>query len=68
MGGGAVGGRRGAVAARLVDLGACIDHLAASGNLLRVRTEVDPKHELAGVARRLEGGKPVLFERVRGSP
>lgn len=68
MGGGAVGVRRGAVAARLVDLGACIDHLAASGNLLRVRTEVDPKHELAGVARRLEGGKPVLFERVRGSP
>ncbi len=56
-----------AAAARLVDLGACIAHLEASGNLLRVRTEVDPKHELAGVARRLEGGKPVLFERVRGS-
>ena len=57
-----------AAAARLVDLGACIAHLEATGNLLRVRTEVDPKLELAGVARRLEGGKPVLFERVRGSP
>lgn len=56
-----------AAAARLNDLGACIAFLEASGNLLRVRTEVDPKHELAGVARRLEGGKPVLFERVRGS-
>jgi 2,5-furandicarboxylate decarboxylase 1 len=56
-----------AAAKRLVDLGACIEHLEATGNLLRVRTEVDPKHELAGIARRLEGGKPVLFERVRGS-
>ncbi|MCC7116534.1 MAG: UbiD family decarboxylase [Burkholderiales bacterium] len=55
-----------AVARRLVDLSACIDHLEATGDLLRVRTEVDPRHELAGVAKRLEGGKPVLFERVRG--
>lgn len=56
-----------AAAARLVDLGACIEYLESAGSLLRVRTEVDPKHELAGIARRLEGGKPVLFERVRGS-
>lgn len=62
------GGGRGGAAARLADLGACIAHLEATGNLLRVRTEVDARHELAGVARRLEGGKPVLFERVRGSP
>ena len=55
-----------AVARRLVDLSACIDHLEATGDLLRVRTEVDPRHERAGVAKRLEGGKPVLFERVRG--
>jgi 2,5-furandicarboxylate decarboxylase 1 len=59
--------RAGAAARRLVDLAACIEHLEATGNLLRVRTEVDPKHELAGIAKRLEGGKPVLFERVRGS-
>jgi 2,5-furandicarboxylate decarboxylase 1 len=59
--------RTGAAARRLVDLAACIEHLEATGNLLRVRTEVDPKHELAGIAKRLEGGKPVLFERVRGS-
>lgn len=56
-----------AQAKRLVDLGACIDFLDRSGQLLRVRTEVDPKLELAGVAQRLEGGKCVLFERVRGS-
>ncbi len=56
-----------AQARRLVDLGACIDFLDRSGQLLRVKSEVDPKFELAGVAQRLEGGKCVLFENVRGS-
>lgn len=52
----------------LVDLGACIDFLARNGRLLRVHSEVDPTHELAGIARRFEGGpKCVLFERVKGS-
>ena len=50
----------------LTDLGACIDALKAAGNLIRVRSEVDPKFELAGIARKLEGTKPVLFERVKG--
>lgn len=54
-------------ARRLVDLGACIEHLETTGNLVRVCTEVDPRHELAGIARRFEGSRPVLFERVRGS-
>lgn len=56
-----------AVARRLVDLTACIDHLESTGRLLRVKSQVDPKHELAGVAKRLEGGSPVLFERIRRS-
>lgn len=56
-----------AAADRLTDLGACIEHLEATGNLLRVRTEVDPRFELAGVAKQLEGKKCVLFERVKGS-
>jgi len=55
------------VAARLTDLGACIEHLEANGKLARVRTEVDAKFELAGIAKRLEGTQCVLFERVRGS-
>jgi 2,5-furandicarboxylate decarboxylase 1 len=54
-------------AARLVDLAACIDFLDRSGNLIRVRSEVDAHHELGGIARRLEGSKCVLFERVKGS-
>lgn len=56
-----------AIARRLVDLGACIDHLEKTRNLARVRSEVDSHHELAGIAKRFEGGKCVLFERVRGS-
>lgn len=51
----------------LVDLGACIDHLDKTGQLVRVHSEVDPQHELAGIARRFEGGKCMLFERVKGS-
>jgi len=56
-----------ATARRLVDLGACIEHLEAAGNLLRVKSEVDPRHELAGIAKRFEGTRCVLFERVKGS-
>ncbi len=50
----------------LTDLGACIQALKAAGKLVRVRSEVDAKFELAGIARKLEGGKAVLFERVKG--
>lgn len=56
-----------AQARRLVDIGACIDFLDESGQLLRVKSPVDPRLELAGVAKRLEGGKCVLFENVLGS-
>ena len=52
---------------RLIELQACIEFLDATGRLARVRSEVDPRHELAGIARRFEGGKCVLFERVKGS-
>ncbi len=50
----------------LTDLGACITALKVAGNLIRVRSEVNPRFELAGIARKLEGTKPVLFERVKG--
>lgn len=55
------------VADRLGDLSACIDYLDRAGALARVRTEVDPVLELAGIARRMEGTRCVLFERVKGS-
>ncbi len=53
---------------RLVDLEGCIQHLERSGNLVRVKSEVDPEYELAGIAKQYEGKKCILFERVKGSP
>jgi 2,5-furandicarboxylate decarboxylase 1 len=51
----------------LHDLAAIIADLDAKGRLARVRSEVDPRHELAGIAARLEGGpRAVLFEKVKG--
>jgi len=51
----------------LHDLGAIIGELETSGRLARVRSDVDLRHELAGLAATLEGGpRAVLFERVRG--
>src|SRR5574340_963747 len=59
--------RAAAAADPLVDLQACIARLEQIGQLVRVKTEVDPRHELAGIAKRFEGGPSVLFERVAGS-
>lgn len=51
----------------LADLGAIIDDLEAMGRLVRVRSEVDPEYDLAGIAARFEGGpRAVLFENVKG--
>lgn len=44
-----------------------VTDLAEAGRLVRVESPVDPVHELAGVAARLEGdGAAVLFTNVRG--
>jgi 2,5-furandicarboxylate decarboxylase 1 len=51
----------------LHDLAAIVADLEAQGRLARVRSEVDPRHELAGLAAKLEGGpRAVLFEKVKG--
>ncbi|MEX4002118.1 UbiD family decarboxylase [Paraburkholderia sp. EG285A] len=46
-----------------------LSRLRSRGELLSVKREVDPRYEIAAVARRLqqETTKPVLFENVRGS-
>lgn len=41
--------------------------LEDSGRVVHVTTEVDPVHELAGVAKRFEGDKIVVFDNVKGS-
>jgi len=56
------------VTARLNDLSITLDHLEKTGQLVRVKTEVDPYLELAGIAKKFEGQeKMVLFEKVKGS-
>ena len=55
------------VVKRLVDMDACIAHLEETGNLVRVKSPVSVTHELAGIAKKFEGGKCVLFENVKES-
>lgn len=52
----------------LSDLNGVIAFLAERRELVRVKSPVDPELELGGVAMRFHGGKPVLFESVKGSP
>lgn len=54
-------------AQRMVDLGSSIQFLESTGKLVRIKSEVDPKFELAGIAKKYEGAKCILFERVKGS-
>ncbi len=54
-------------ATRIHDLALIIEDLDAMGRLARVRSEVDPVHDLAGIAAQFEGGpRAVLFEKVKG--
>lgn len=55
------------VVRRLLDIGACITHLEETGNLVRVKSPVSAIHELAGIAKKFEGTKGILFENVQGS-
>lgn len=52
----------------LADLQGVIHFLQGQRQLVRVKTPVSHEYELAGVARRFEGGKPVLFTQVTGRP
>ena len=51
----------------LTDLQGYIAFLEGNNQLIRVKTEVNPELELAAIAKRFEGDKVVLFEKVKGS-
>ncbi|HXP96471.1 MAG TPA: UbiD family decarboxylase [Telmatospirillum sp.] len=52
----------------LGDLGLIIERLESRGRLIRVTSEVESGHDLAGIAARLEAGSAaVLFEKVKGA-
>ena len=40
---------------RLAELTSCLEHLEESGRLVRVRSVVSAKYELAGIAKQYEG-------------
>ncbi len=52
----------------LIDIQSYIDYLEQNNHLIRVKSEVNPVCELAGIAKKFEGGKAILFENVRGHP
>ena len=49
----------------LIDLQQYIAFLEENNHLVRVKSEVDSYLELAGIAKKYEGGKAVLFEKVK---
>lgn len=51
-------------------LRACVSDLEKTGQLVRVKTEVDPDLEIAEIHRRIfeKGGPAIYFERIKGSP
>ncbi|GAB6144068.1 UbiD family decarboxylase [Desulfocicer niacini] len=50
-------------------LGACVDFLEKNGDLVRIKTPIDPNLEMAAVHNRVfaAGGPAILFEQVKGS-
>lgn len=50
----------------LTDLQSYIAFLEKHNQLVRVKSPVDATHTLAGIAKKFEGGKVVLFEQVKG--
>jgi len=50
----------------LTDLQACVRFLEEHNHLVRVRSAVDQDNVLAGIAKKFEGDKAVLFENVKG--
>jgi UbiD family decarboxylase len=51
----------------IYDLRSCIAFLEElSGEIIRIRREVDPKYELCGITKKMDGGPAILFEKVKG--
>lgn len=51
---------------KLIDLQQYIAFLEENNHLIRVKSEVDGDFELAGIAKKYEGTKAILFEKVKG--
>ena len=51
----------------LSDIKGVVDYLSDRQHLVRCKTAVDPRFELGAIALEFHGGKPVLFEKIKGS-
>jgi len=49
-----------------MDFKQCLEKLEADGRLLHIKNEVDLLYEVAGVAKKFEGGKVVVFDNIKG--
>ena len=49
-----------------MDLKDCLKKMENAGRLTHVKTPVDAVHELSGVCAKLDGGKALVFDRVKG--
>ena len=53
---------------KLTDLQAYIQFMEQRGHLVRVKSEVDPELELAGVPRNLKAARPCCSRKSRAAP
>jgi len=45
-----------------------LEYLESKGQVIRVKQEVDPEYEIAGIQKALEGGPVLFFENIKGYP
>ena len=45
-----------------------IDHLREQGKVTTIKGEVDPIYEVIGIAKSLDGGPVLYFEKLKGYP
>src|ERR1700736_3331354 len=50
------------------DLRSALDWLRSQGDLIETDREVDPDLEVTGLQKHMDGGCPILFDKVKGKP
>src|ERR1051326_5898606 len=50
------------------DLRSAIEWLKKNGDLIETDKEVDPDLEITGIQKQLDGGCPILFNKIKGKP
>lgn len=60
--------REGAPFEAVRDLRSAIEWMKSEGDILITEKEVDPDLEITGIQKQLDGGCPILFNKVKGKP